>query len=155
MENKRYRITIEDRKEADMHIAEVDVVMAHVANKREDGLLQTETFYTSKEKNILFRMYLSLGRVIQSEEFGHISKDVGAIVDSSLFEFRDFWTKEKEDKKNNPQEEEIEVTYNCDCKNLNDLYNYVQQKLREDKDYEFDTPLQTELGHFISEEDYE
>lgn len=88
--SKRFRITIEDRKEKNMYKTEVDMAIIHVANKNENNLLITESIITSLDRDEIFRLYLSLGRAIQHNEFGEIHKDIGKIKEANLFEFMDF-----------------------------------------------------------------
>jgi hypothetical protein len=90
MEMERFVVRIEDREDYYMSTAEVDMAIVHVAKRREDGVLQTETFYTGMSEEDIFRMYLSLGRAIQNSEFGHISKDIGKVVEPNLFRTVEF-----------------------------------------------------------------
>ena len=86
---KRYEIAVYDREEKLNYTSEVDYLYAHVGVDVEGSkLINSETFISDMTQTEMMRMYLMLGRAIQASEFGHISPQVGEIVDSHLFKVR-------------------------------------------------------------------
>jgi len=75
-----YKITIENRITEEKFEAKCDHVLIHVANKLDNGLLQTHSYIPSDDTEEDFRMFLSLGRALQDANFGWIHPDVGEIV---------------------------------------------------------------------------
>jgi hypothetical protein len=74
---KTYKVTVENTVTGEVIESNSDFIILHVANKLENGLLETHTFNPSDETELDFRLFLSLGRALQDANFGYIHSDVG------------------------------------------------------------------------------
>ena len=83
MRERYYKITIENKMTGEKLEAKCDYAIVHVANKLENGLLQTHTFNPSDDTETDFRMFLSLGRALQDQNFSWIDERVGEIVEET------------------------------------------------------------------------